>query len=244
MARKFLASSTQYLQVTATPLSGFPATMACWAYPPTDGSAETFFAICDASNSNQRLEIRMNAGAVGDPAQVLCKIGVANSSAAINFNAWNSIVGIHRGQADRDIVLNGALNNNTTNSVITISNLDTIVIGRRTNSTPATYTDAAIAWCALWDVELTLQEAQAFCNGWHPTLIRPQNLIRFYPLGGFDGADTEDKCIITGEQLTANGSPTTQQHSGGLIYPTRPHKVISTAIAATGNRRRRILLGT
>lgn len=233
MARKFLASSTQYLEVTVSGLVGsVPVTLACWAYPPTDGSAESFFSYADSTQSSTRIELRMNAGAAGDPAQAFFNTRNAASSSAVNFNAWNSLVGVFDTANSRAIWLNGAQDTNGLGSTDPMGVVDTIAIGRRSNSTPAHYANAAIAWCAMWDVALTDAESISFCNGLTPLKIRPQNLVFFAPLGGLDGADDDDRDIIGGLSLTPTNTPTTQQHPGGLIYANSPIMVTSTSATA------------
>jgi hypothetical protein len=89
-----------------------------------------------------------------------------------------------------------------------------------------------LAWAAIWNVALDDADAAALAKGWHPTLIKPQNLVAFWPLGGLDPQDPKDRW--GGYDLTAYNAPTEVDHPAGLLYPQGPQIVApGTAPAAS-----------
>jgi hypothetical protein len=89
---------------------------------------------------------------------------------------------------DRVVSLNGStFVTSTTNRAAT--GLDRFVIGANYNGgTPAGFFDGLVALVAVWNAQLTQAEVVALSVGAHPRMIRPENLLHFWPLFN-DGVD-------------------------------------------------------
>lgn len=90
------------------------------------------------------------------------------------------------------------------------------------------YWEGAIAEAAAYSVVLSDSEIASLAAGFSPLLVRPESLIGYWPLGGALASDTGDIDLINGKDLTANNSPTTENHPQ-IIYPSNPSLVLPSA---------------
>lgn len=88
--------------------------------------------------------------------------------------------------------------------------------------------DGLIAHMAFWDVELTAADAAMLAAGVSPLLVKPQNLITYYPLDGLQE-------VMGGLTLTKTGSPALAA-SRPIYYPQSPIIRLAAAAAPAGTR--------
>jgi len=154
----------------------------------------------------------------------------AQTSAGFSMNVWNHVLGVEAANDSRAIYLNGANKGTNSTNMNPWPELEATALGR--GEPGQNYWPGELAWGAIWNAALTDADAAALAKGWHPTLIKPQNLVAFWPLGGLDPQDPKDGW--GGYDLTAYNSPGEVDHPAGLLYPQGPRIVApGTAPAAS-----------
>lgn len=219
MSRVF-NGSTQYLQDTS-PVSNPPATYACWVNADSfnagggslvtssvDGSSHVYMGLWVGSAGNISAQYRTTSAYVG-----------AWSTAAVSTGVWSHAAAVLAASNDQRAYLDGA-NKGTNASGSGNPGCDIVTVGCRKTNTTYNFQDGTILWPAIWNVALTDDEIVSLAAGAYPASIRPESLVFFTPLGGFDGDNDVD--VISGSTLTAYNSPTwSDDGPGELSYPSQ-----------------------
>lgn len=189
MARLFVPdnSTGDNLQTNSTPFSTlFNATMAAWAR--TDVAVtrrQAIMQIVDGGSTSQwmSLEVR-NSGANVE----IVDGGSTNvTTGTVVINTWHHFAATFHftGPSTRRMRpwLDGSPGTDTAHSR-TILGLDRSAIGHLKDATASRPFSGHIAWPAIWNAELTTNEIEALAAGANPLGIRPESLLRFWPLLG------------------------------------------------------------
>lgn len=209
-----LNGSTQYLRRSSAVLTGIPLTMTalvkknslttdtCILYTElqSNNSYIGLFARSTAVNSNMIQGI-ISYTAVGS---------VAWNGSTYSTGDWNFVAIRCISTTSRDIWYNQTKTSNTTSQSF-ISNMDEFVIGRWDHSSPTLYFDGAIAEVGCWNIDLSDDEMIALSRGYSPSMIRNQNLVAYYPLGGIYGKNSNDYWKNS-YIMTEYGTPTYTDH--------------------------------
>lgn len=222
MARDSSGALSGGLLSSATPVTGVPLTLSCWAR--RDGNADStgyclairdaddekhFFALLLYGNSPTPESVQAVTRGGNQPAQE------AVTSLAWTVGTWHHVAAVFAADDDRRAYLDGG-NKGTNATSRTPSGLD--VIGLLLNPLPRTFggtnsaLDTQIAHAAIHNVALTDAEIAALAAGAHPYSIRPANLVAFWPLsskvdgandivGGYDLSETAPVTGIRGPSL-------------------------------------------
>lgn len=225
MARSFDGAKSQYLYYAGTVVSATPFTVACWAYPTSLSGSNTCFCVSNdyASSASRtlRLTILATTGVVRVVAHNSAVQGAADSTAAVNLNAWNHVAGVWASTSSRTAYLNGG-NSGTNTTDVTPTGLVSSYAGR-TGLTPLqSYMYGSIAELAVWSAALTAAEIAALASRYSPLLIRPSSLVAYWPLGGMWGQydyDRWKRAYDLTPYPAAPNAPTWADHPPGLIYP-------------------------
>lgn len=216
MAYRFNGSNQYLRRADLCGITGPPFSLAVWFRHTIDASEYLFGFQRDAVSS----ERAMVYGNPGNYLRFYYRDVYAQASAAYPQDTWNHALGVAVSDSERHVYLNGRnKGSNTTSSSAPQWQYMETSIARNGNY----YYMGEAAWAALWDVALDDADAAALGAGWHPTLIRPQNLVAFWPLGGLDPQDPKDRW--GGYDLTAYNAPTEVDHPAGLLYPQGPQIV-------------------
>jgi len=230
MAYLFDDGSSQYLQIDQAVVTDVPFTMACFAYGDTDTA--TFMTagfVGDKDAATEYHAIGVHWGETGNPTfalsySALIGFRLAYSTTGVTVNTWHHLCGIFASSTDRRAFIDGGSRGNNTSDVSPL-NLDRTGISGSQDSTPGFYWSGNIAEFAIWNVALTDVEVAILAKGYSPLLVRPQNLVSYWPLV----RDSRD--IVGNYNLTAYNSPTVVSHPR-VFYPTRPfYSQIASAIA-------------
>lgn len=238
MARDF-DGSADCLEATSVPVAGLG----------TDGVTLAAWVNRDASNTNS--EPAISLGKTGANNRVVLFTGgtaglaaraqsvntantsrTASTSVGYSAGAWTHCAAVFASTTSRSAYVNGGNKNSETSTSDPGSNWDRTSIGRRTDGT--VYIDGKIALPAIWNVALSDDEIAALGAGYHPLLIRPQNLVFFAPLWRTSASDNEVD-IVGGLTLAQTSSPVPFEDPPRIIYPRR-RSVIPFAAATTGFR--------
>lgn len=221
MAWDFVKASSEYLDTSTVPISGYPFSFSCWFYPTAldYSNLVTFGNSSDATNyalliyrGGDSVGTRGIAAAVNDGT-----FNQAKTTASVDTaNAWHHAAGVFSLSSSRHAYLDGGNKVSDSGTTVFPTGLDSTAIGVLGSPTPANYADARIAEVGIWDVSLNDAEIAALGKGFSPLLIRPQNLVFYAPLMG----DTDPPVNwISGAAFTKNGTPTVADHCPA-IYPT------------------------
>jgi hypothetical protein len=231
VAITFAAASSQYLENTAdTPISAVGFTMSGWFYIAT-GAESGFFSLNDQSSAVNRSFIDILGGS--DTARFLFEGSSTNGSTSANSataGAWNHVCGRSVSLSSGIVTLNGDHANQGTNgtNIGAYPSQDSVSVSAARDTTPS-YFSGSDAECAIWNVSLTDAEVTMLALGISPLLVRPGNLVRYYPLN--EGVSPSRE-LITGANLTWFNTPTATAHHPAMRYPRRRH--IITVPAAVG----------
>ena len=215
MAREFNGSSSNYLNVGAAPVTDVPMTLACWAYPHNASTFGVLMSIGDA-NGNSEVLLGLAGNLAGDQAYVHSRNSAGSSASAYGgtytTNSWQHVCGVLRTATDREVYLDGASKaTNTLSSVL--SGLDQFRIGFRAMLGANSPFDGYVAEAGVWDTDLSVAEIAALAKGVAPSLIRPSNLVGYWPIV----RGLEDQ--FGGNTLSEVGSCPIQSHAR-VIYPS------------------------
>lgn len=194
MARSNSGNTANRLGAADSPITALPCTISCWFNPTnlttnsnlvflrlnTGASSPYIGLIYDGANSNGAGDnvVIATTGNVGT--EVL-----AASSAGGTAGQWMHCAGVFTSVTSRTPYRDGAAGttNTTTNTASSFAggtDVGHITVGGSTFS-PMT---GAIAEVAVWDVALTAAEVASLAKGTSPCLVRPANLVRYWPIGG------------------------------------------------------------
>ena len=226
MARAFDNASSQYLIHTGVPVSSYPCTLACWAYLTDKEYARVGISLGHSSDAAEEIQISFRGGAYQDIiARKRNELVQLASAGDPPINTWNHWAGTFD-QSSIYAYLNGTPGAETSTS-LDFPTLDTTVIGcHYLAGSASNYMSGSIAEAAIWTVVLTPAEIQILAAGYSPLLVRPQNLVAYWPLI----RDTDDD-IVGGYSMTPVNSPTVAAHPR-VFYPGMPHVGYAAAAIA------------
>jgi len=228
MSRSFDDSQREYLQWTGAgpPVADYPFTLACWGKTDFSGGDQCLVWL-GAMNSNVNIlgYIGFTVAVGGNnPVEATSMYGVTTGRASANdysLNTWHHVCGVFSAADSRKVILDGSTSGTDATSV-PADNVGGVAIGATSGLSHAAYTSGAVAEAAVWDAALSDAEVAALAAGYSPLLIRPQNLVAYWPLGGLFGPRDHD--LIGGRDLIAYNTPSWTDHRP-LIYPGRPRAV-------------------
>jgi hypothetical protein len=236
MARLFDDVSSEYLEYGSGVLTAVPVTLACWAYVDdmtpgylclmglcnSGSNTDSFTLFCvDDLGTNEMWARTAQAGWTE-----------AESTSGFSTNTWFHACGVFSAVDSRAAYLNGG-SKGTDSTSKTPSGINRTVIGRLTRPSAANYMSGRIAEAAIWNVALDDDEVAALGAGVCPLLVRPGDIIGYWPLGGIYDAADGDHDVVGGYNMTPYSGPSTADHSPS-IYPAGPFVMPDVAGAAGG----------
>jgi hypothetical protein len=194
MAYDFVTASSQYLSTSSTPVTGYPCTLACWAYKDLAAGGHL---ITIGSAGSSCFQLLTDNGALVR-AGAIDSVGTTGGNAAAGTAAtgvWFHAAGTLNSATNRRAWANG-VPGGTNSTNITPSGLNRISIGARSRSSVDSYFDGLIAEVGIWNVALTAAEIESLAKGVTCDKVRPQSL-RFYAPLIRDLQDVRDGLTIT-----------------------------------------------
>jgi len=227
MARLFNDASTEYLEVTSTPVTATPLTLACWFYSDTTAIIQTLIAVHNHGLPIQSFTLDIRGDIGGDPIHAATTQSSADSHAATSSgysaNTWHHAAAVFTSPTSRAAFIDGGSKGTNTTSR-TPSSIDHINIGALDYSIgQAGAMSGRIAEAAIWNVALTDAEVASLAAGFTPPFIRPQSLVAYWPL-----VRDEDQDNVGGYDLTPINTPSIAAHPP-IIYPAQIFDGFTTA---------------
>ncbi len=231
MAYRFVEGSAEAFHTRGTEFAfdgTLPFSMATWFNKDALNDTQTLMSFADPGSTTQQINLRLdttNAVAANAPG------GTAFSSTVIpTSGSWHHALGVWATSTSRSAYLNGGGKGTNTDSA-TSSGMTRIRLGVSADSTPFGFWDGMLAECAIWDVEITDDEALILATGVCPLFVRPENLVLYTPLIRAVRFPID---LMGGLILNDNGTPTVDDHPR-IIYPSRRHIITPSVAAIVGN---------
>ena len=220
-------SATNFLRHGVGLVTAAPLTMAAWCWTTSTTEQQTILWVGEAAEANTpRDQFRLGLDAA---AHVQANTGnSAGSTAALSSTTYSASTWFHAAgvfdittATDRAAFLNGGgKGTNTTNRVP--AGIDRTSIGFNDNAAPANPFGGTgtgyIAEVGLWNTNLTDSEILVLARGASPLLVRPGNLVAYWPLLGRHSPEID---LVGGANMAIQG---TLSHSGNhapIYYPSR-----------------------
>ena len=222
MARLFNGTSQFLRRVDGAGLV-LPLTLAAWVYPQRNTAYEEVLSLARSTDNNTGWFLQMRGPDGMRVAAVTASqntFAIARSSTSYNLNQWQHVAGVFPSSNARRAYLNGTAGSAETTS-LNVASVDRMLIGawERLGGWTA-YFGGAVAEAAIWRVALNDSEIAQLAAGSSPLLVRPQDLIAYWPLGGPFGNNDQDYSD-NDYDLTAYGNPTWVDHPP-ITYPQEP----------------------
>lgn len=185
MARRFVQAGSQYLECATTPVTGVPLTLACWGLP-ADATAQTLLTVTATSGRNNFILALGGISTTGKVSAATISTGGSTevlSAIAFMPGVWSHFCGVFSAVNFRAVFLNGRSKATDTTSV-TPSGVTAINVGSGyyTSGSRQKFMSGLVAWPAVWNAALTDAEVAQLAQGTDPRVVRPQNLVAFWPL--------------------------------------------------------------
>ena len=217
-------STANFFRYASGVITAAPVTIACWAKTSITGSAQIMgglFTSGSAANRNN-FQIRLNnTEAVVAASSSATGESNAATSTTITAGTWFHACGVFASATSRAAYLNGGGKVTETTSRVP-SGIDRTSVGVGDGSSalnpfaPAGTGD--IAEVAIWDIDLTDAEVLLLSKGVSPLLVRPGNLVGYWPLVG--NTSPEINYLSSAAVLSMQGTVTTAAHPR-VIMPRR-----------------------
>ncbi|MGQ9504225.1 MAG: LamG domain-containing protein [Thermogutta sp.] len=229
MARSFNGTNQFLRRVDGTGLA-LPLTMAAWVYPQRNTAYEEVLALARSTDNNTGWFVQLRGPDGMRVAAVTASqntYAIARSTGSFSLNQWQHVAGVFTSSNARRVYLNGVPGTLDTTSV-TVPSVDRMLIGAwEYLGGWSAYLSGAVAEAAIWRITLLDAEIAQLAAGYSPLLVRPNDLIAYWPLGGPFGSNDEDHSDH-GYDLTAYGDPTWVDHPP-ITYPQEPQPPESVA---------------
>ena len=188
MARSFASASTHYAVHTANGIvTAAPISMACFFRVPEITTRHFILSTYYLGGSNDRFALQLWGHIGGDPVafQVFETSGglqdTATTSTGYSANVWQHAAGVKVASGNTYAYLNGGSKGTDSAHSATPANIDQARIAAFPGGF---YANCEIAEAAIWNIVLTDAEVAILALGYSPLLIRPQNLVAYWPLIG------------------------------------------------------------
>jgi len=205
--------------------------MAGWFYNTVDlDGGHALMSISNSVAANESFLLQWAGNLAGDPIRAWQRngatVGGAITTSGVSSGEWFHAAGVFTANDERSVLLNGA-SKDTDNTSVGSFTPNITSMGKLMRSTAVDASDIWAAECGIWNVALTDAEVVVLAAGYSPLLVRPQNLVAYWPLI----RDTDDD-IVGGFSMTPVNSPTVAAHPR-VFYPAGPYMVpMAAAIAA------------
>lgn len=194
MARLFDDASSEYLWFNGAVITSEPITMSCWFNSNDITANQTLISL--GNNGAQGVwRLAAMGGVGGDPvrAQKQSDAGAtaqADTTTGFSANTWHHACAVFNSNTSRSAYLDGGSAATNTTSV-TDPTADFTAVGTMLRSAATQFMSGRQADAAIWNVALTQSEIQALSKGFPAHLIRPQNLVAYWPLNGLQSPEVD-----------------------------------------------------
>ncbi len=219
MARTFVRTSSQFLEVNSTPITAVPLSMSIWGSSSLVNNFQGALTVDVGTTANEGWWIETLNDAPSPMRSVTHDGGFFFSGTVTRpvDGTWFFTAGRFSGNSSRFARVDQTESSEGTDTK-TPSGVAAISIGcRKGQSGSENFWDGDLAEAALWNVSLLDKEFIALAKGYSPLFIRPQNLVFYCPIWGNDSPEID---IIGGRQMTLTGGTPAKADHPPIIYPS------------------------
>lgn len=185
MARSFARASSQYLTSSTLPVTAAPFTVGGWLRRGNSATTQNMFGL-GLSSALKFFGISWNGADFKPRAQHFdgTNDGIALATTVVNVGDVVHLCGVFTSTASRAIYVNGAHETTDTTAVgdaFTPDRFDLATVDDGSGSKTGHLEGDLWEW-AVWNVALTAPEIASLGKCFAPPLIRPQALLRYYPV--------------------------------------------------------------
>lgn len=218
MARSFARASSQYLTSSTLPVTAAPFTVGGWLRRGNSATTQNVFGL-GLSSALKFFGINWSSTDFKPRAQHFdgTNNGIATGTTVISVGDVVHLCGVFTSTSSRSIYVNGSHETTDSTAVgnaFTPDRFDLATVDAGSGSKTDHLQGDLWEW-AVWNVALTAAEIASLGKGFAPPMIRPQSLLRYYPLFG-NASPEPDRA--RGAGLTLTNSPTKADH-GRMLYP-------------------------
>ena len=197
--------------------------MACWFYTDDLTITETLMSIVN-STQNPGLDgfaLDVSGTEAGDPVRAWHQRGggagmsTAKSTAGPGANAWHHGCAVFSITHNR-VYLDAANSHIVIGAHNPVAADRTCIAHRYFSGAYSKYWSGRIAEAAIWNTDLTGADVRILGVGYSPLLVKPQNLVAYWPL-----IRDQDYDSVGGYDMTPINAPTIASHTR-VLYPTSP----------------------
>lgn len=201
MSYNFVAASSQYLEVDASPVTAAPLTVSCWFRTTLTTSVDRVLtALANSGTTQDYFYLEQYAAEIYAASASAAGQSFAGSASTVTTNTWTHAGAVYASASSRVTYLNGTVGTPETTSRTPVG-INRISVGRTGSSTPFGYHNGDIAEVAIWDVALSGADMTALAAGDSPMSLATEP-VRYWRLKT-DGDLTD---LVGGAVLTANGA--------------------------------------
>lgn len=201
MSRSFNGSS-DYAEVGSSPVSGMPLTISAWFNAASLAAEGQIVAVNLGLEADFCLLLRTTGNIRARQAEASGTADSSSSGATVGTGSWNHGAAVFSSTTSRTVYLNGTAGTTATNTIATSTPTKVSIGTRYSAGTRIGFFNGKIAEVGIWNVVLTAAEITMLSLGYSPLLIRPQNLVAYYPLIGRNSPENDMK----GTGLTLTGT--------------------------------------
>lgn len=221
---------------SGSPVSvGYPLSVSAWVNPLNPGTNRAIFNVVNTSTGQRHLFYM----GTGDGLLIFSHDGSSFSqgsgaTGAVTPGTWAQVGIDIQGTSSRNVIYNGVAGSLDTGTRV-VTGLNRVYIGGYNDGTGLVagfYGSGLIADVGVWNATLTQDEWTSLGARVSPRLVRPQNLVAYWPLFGRVSPTEED--WIGSLPLTASVSPPSNSDHPPLIYPGS-HRQTYFGVAAAAN---------
>lgn len=190
LARKFVAASSQSLDVDTPVVTAAPFTMACWFNATAATGHQTLMFIGDKDASDQYFHLSLNNitnARVSLQSRNGATLPAASATTDFVINRWHHACGVTSAANARSAFLDGG-GKATDATSVTPSGADRTSIGRLGRSSPTLYFGGYLVLPTIWNIALSDDEVLRLASGAHPLAVRPEAIVAHWD---WTGANTE-----------------------------------------------------
>ena len=229
-AIQFTNSNDEYLEIDQNLINSDVFTASCWFIYNNSPADRVLFWSGDLDATNVYFAMYIpTSDTVAFRAQNTTNT-VAATTTNISVGALHHALAYSASATDRKVYLDGGGEGTNTTSVTGINALtDRFSIGHYADSSPGQAFNGNLSECAFWNVALTdAADRQALANGISPLLVKPENLILYFPMT--NASDLRE--FVGGNVLTAFNTPTDAGTHPAIFNPSS--QILQFAVAGVG----------
>ncbi len=233
MARSNTGSTSNYLGISSAVKTAVPLTMACWVYPANNTTYYNVMSVSKTSAAGDNYFVIAIDGSIGgdpviaDATSSLPASGVATAG-TYTANSWQHIGGVFTSNTSRTAYYNGTGGTANTTSVTPSGISATTIGGYRNSSGGFGMLNGRVAEAAIWGAALTADEMRELARGACPLMVRPNDLLAYWPIVGRTSPEPDD---VGDFDLTITGTMAQAEHVPKIILP---HRQIWTPFSSGG----------